>query len=214
MNDSIRTPLATSRRRRIVAVALTVVGGMVAVFAALQSLPAGRAGAAPGASLGDALWSTLRGEPTAADGRIVDGEEPSVFDDVPAVSKLDADLLAALRRAATDAEADGVDFSVTSGWRSPRYQERLLRDAVATYGSREEAARWVATPTTSAHVSGDAVDIGPYAALDWLVRYGADYGLCQIYGNEAWHYELRQEAAVEGCPPMYADPTEDPRMRR
>ena len=29
------------------------------------------------------------------------------------------------------------------------------------YGSEAEAARWVATPDTSAHVSGDAVDIGP-----------------------------------------------------
>ena len=81
------------------------------------------------------------------------------------------------------------------------------------YGSEEAAARWVATPTTSAHVWGDAVDLGPLDARAWLSRHGAKYGLCQIYRNERWHYELRPEAVDHGCPPMYADPTHDPRMR-
>jgi hypothetical protein len=43
---------------------------------------------------------------------------------------------------------------------------------------------------------------------------GAHYGLCQIYSNESWHYELRPEATSRGCPRMYADPTHDPRMQR
>ena len=77
----------------------------------------------------------------------------------------------------------------------------------------QEAARWVATPGRSAHVSGDAVDIGPAAAAAWLSEHGAAYGLCRIYANEPWHYELRPEAGADGCPPMYADPTQDPRMR-
>jgi hypothetical protein len=63
-------------------------------------------------------------------------------------------------------------------------------------------------------VSGDAVDIGPSGAAAWLAAHGAAYGLCQIYGNEPWHYELRPEAVADGCPPMYADPTQDPRMQR
>ena len=123
-------------------------------------------------------------------------------------------LLAALRRAAADAAADGVEIVVRSGWRSRGYQAKLFREAVAKYGSEQEAARWVATPDTSAHVSGDAVDIGPSAAAAWLSEHGAAYGLCQIYGNEPWHYELRPDAVALGCPPMYADPTEDPRMAR
>ena len=69
-------------------------------------------------------------------------------------------------------------------------------------------------PDTSAHVSGDAVDIGRLDAAAWLSEYGAEYGLCQIYGNEPWHYELRSEASDHGCPPMYADPTHDPRMQQ
>ena len=112
-----------------------------------------------------------------------------------------------------DAGDDGVAFRVNSGWRSARYQKHLLDEAVSTYGSRTEAARWVATPETSAHVSGDAVDLAPDAAF-WLSRHGADYGLCQTYRNEPWHYELRSTATDEACPRMYADPTRDPRMRR
>jgi zinc D-Ala-D-Ala carboxypeptidase len=151
-----------------------------------------------------------RGE---AAGAVPDGT--TVFDDeLPGVANLDSDLLGALRQAATDAAGDGVEFVVDSGWRSPEYQARLLREAIAKYGSEEEASRWVATPDTSAHVSGEAVDIGPAAAAAWLSEHGAEYGLCQIYGNEPWHYELRPDAIDHGCPSTYADPTHDPRMQQ
>jgi zinc D-Ala-D-Ala carboxypeptidase len=139
----------------------------------------------------------------------------TVFDDdVPGVANLDPALLRALRRAATDAAADGVEIVVNSGWRSAAYEDQLRREAVAKYGSEAEAARWVATGTTSPHVSGDAVDIGPANATAWLSAHGAEYGLCQIYGNEPWHYELRSKAIGHGCPAMYADPTRDPRMQQ
>ena len=147
-----------------------------------------------------------------ADGAVPDGT--TVFDDeVPGVANLDPDLLGALREAATDAADDGVEFFVDSGWRSPEYQDQLLREAISEYGSEEEAARWVATADTSPHVSGDAIDIGHSNATAWLSEHGAEYWLCQIYSNEPWHYELRPEAIDHGCPPMYADPTHDPRMR-
>ena len=74
-------------------------------------------------------------------------------------------------------------------------------EAVSKYGSEAEAARWVATPNTSAHVSGDAVDIGPSGAAAWLSEHGAAYGLCQIYGNEPWHYELRPEPSITAALP-------------
>jgi D-alanyl-D-alanine carboxypeptidase len=148
-----------------------------------------------------------------ADGSVPDGT--TVFDDeVPGVANLDSALLGALRQAATDAAADGVEFVVDSGWRSPAYQAQLFREAVSKYGSEQGAARWVATPDTSPHVSGDAVDIGPVHATPWLSAHGAAHGLCQIYGNEPWHYELRPDATAHGCPRMYADPTQDPRMQR
>ena len=151
-----------------------------------------------------------RGGLGEADGLLRDSA--SVHDETPAVANLDPRLLEALRRAATAAARDGIELRVTSGWRSPEYQEQLFRAAVAEYGSEDEAARWVATPSTSAHVSGDAVDIGPFDATAWLSEHGARYGLCQIYRNEPWHYELRREASGGRCPRMYADSTHDPRM--
>jgi len=141
-------------------------------------------------------------------------DETTVFDGgIPGVANLDPDLLRALRRAATAAAVDGVVLYVDSGWRSPAYQAQLLRQAIRKYGSEAEAARWVATPNTSAHVSGDAVDIGRSNATRWLSEHGAEFGLCQIYGNEPWHYELRPAAVDHGCPSTYADPTHDPRTQ-
>jgi LAS superfamily LD-carboxypeptidase LdcB len=185
---------------------------IAAIGAALgYQLPASSSSTAP--SPIDGPRGEHRGALGEADGAVPDGT--TVFDDeIPGVAKLAPALLGALRRAATDAAADGVEFYVNSGWRSPEYEEHLLQEAIAKYGSAKAAARWVATPSTSAHVSGDAVDIGHFDATAWLSKNGAEYGLCQIYSNEPWHYELRPEASDHGCPPMYADPTHDPRMHR
>ena len=111
---------------------------------------------------GDQGGATTRadGAVTEDDGVLPDGV--TLFDDqYPGVANLDPDLLQALREAATDARDDGIEFFVNSGWRSPEYQGQLFREAVSKYGSEEEAARWVATVDKSAHVSGDAIDIGP-----------------------------------------------------
>jgi len=146
-----------------------------------------------------------------AAGYVPDGV--TVFDDITAVTKLDPGLRAAVRKAATAAGDEGIVFYVNSGWRSREYQAQLLKDAVAQYGSEKEAARWVATPDTSPHVGGQAIDIGRSDAATWLSRHGAAYGLCQIYDNEPWHYELRPGAAAHGCPQRYADPAHDPRTQ-
>lgn len=160
-----------------------------------------------------ATTGRIRGALGEADGAVPGGT--TVFaEGVPAVANLDPALLGALRQAAKAAADEGVEFFVNGGWRSPEYQKRLRREAVSKYGSEEEAARWVATPGTSAHVSGNAVDIGPFDATAWLSEHGARYGLCQIYRNEPWHYELRPEAIDHGCPPMYPDPAHDPRMQQ
>jgi hypothetical protein len=198
------------RNRRIRVAGLLVMSAAIAAALGYQ-LPASSSSTA--ASPIDILRGEHRGALGEADGAVPD--RTTVFDDeIPGVANLDSDLLGALRQAATDAADDGVRFLVESGWRSPEYQNQLLREAVSEYGSEAQAARWVATPQTSAHVSGDAVDIGPSEAAAWLSTHGARHGLCRIYGNEPWHYELRPGASDRGCPPMYADPTHDPRMRR
>jgi zinc D-Ala-D-Ala carboxypeptidase len=205
-----RTTTPRIRIRRIRVAGLLVVIAAIAAALGYQSLASSSSTAA---SPVDVLRGEHRGALGEADGAVPDGT--TVFDnEVPGVANLDPALLGAVRQAATDAAGDGVEFFVDSGWRSPEYQQHLLQEAVSEYGSEEEAARWVATPHTSAHVSGDAVDIGPSGAAEWLSARGAEYGLCQIYGNEPWHYELRPEAIYHGCPPLYADPTHDPRMQR
>ncbi|HIW92688.1 MAG TPA: M15 family metallopeptidase [Candidatus Corynebacterium avicola] len=129
------------------------------------------------------------------------------------IDNLEPGLLEALQQATTDAEAQyGVTLNVNSGWRSEAYQQELLDDAVKEYGSIEEASRWVAPATTSSHVSGSAVDIGPVDSAQWLEDNGAAYGLCRTYANEGWHFEHFPEAATQGCPEMYADSSHDPRL--
>src|SRR5687768_5857602 len=220
---------APRTRSTLLAVLVVVGAALIGVFA-YQS-PASSSSAA--ASQLDVPGSEHHGAPGDAD-RVPDGplvprteqrralgeahgavpEGTTVFDDeIPGVANLNPDLLGALRHAATHAADDGVEFFVDSGWRSPQYQEQLLREAVWKYGSEGEAARWVATADTSAHVSGDAVDIGQLDAASWLSEHGARYGLCQVYGNEPWHWELRTGAIDHDCPPMYDDPTHDPRMQ-
>src|SRR5829696_2185610 len=124
--------------------------------------------------------------------------------DGAALDRLDPDLLDAVLEAARDAEDDGVRLRVTSGWRSRAHQVRLFAEAVERYGSEDEARRWVASPDASTHVSGDAVDIGPTDGATWLGRHGADYGLCQTYANETWHFELLTTPGG-ACPEMLVD---------
>jgi hypothetical protein len=217
---SVKRARATTRRIRIrrirVAGLLLVIAAIAAAALGFQSAASPSSTAAlpidvPRSERGG-LRREHRGPLGEADGAVPD--RTTVFAGIPAVANLDPALLAALRLAATDAADDGVELFVDGGWRSAEYQEHLLDEAVSKYGSEAEAARWVATPHTSAHVSGDAVDIGPSDATAWFSAHGAAYGLCQVYDNEPWHYELRPDAVVHGCPPMYADPTHDPRMQQ
>ena len=204
-----RTAAARPAAPGLLALCLALAAGAgIAVSVPEPAPPVPAVGSATGGSAEVAEDRTGPGE----DGSLPDGT--TVFDErYPGVANVDPDLRDALRRASADAAEDGVALSVNSGWRSRHHQDRLLAEAVARYGPRE-AARWVATADTSAHVSGDAVDVGPPGAAAWLAEHGGRYGLCRIYRNEPWHFELRPRAVGEGCPPEYADPTRDPRMRR
>ncbi len=144
-------------------------------------------GPAPGGeafSIGDSATDTIGGY-------LPDGRTLSPFDTTnPVIAWLDPQLLAAVRSAARSAKDDGVDVEVTSGWRTKGFQQRLFDDGVRTYGSAEAAEQFVASPEESRHVYGAAVDVAPVDADTWLIRNGSRFGLCQIYANEIWHFEL------------------------
>ena len=134
----------------------------------------------------------------------LDGRTVRIGSAEPAVTRLDPALLAALQAAVRVAAGDGIEVRVRSGWRSAAYQQELLDEAVVRYGSLEEASRWVASPDTSAHVTGDAVDVSATDAAYWMAEHGPEFGLCQSYANEIWHYELRTTPGGT-CPPPLPD---------
>ena len=118
-----------------------------------------------------------------------------------AIAHLDPALLRAIQGAATAAAAEGITMPITSGWRSPEFQQRLLDEAVQTYGSLAAARQYVQTPAMSKHVTGEAVDVGGTGADEWLIADGARFGLCRIYTNELWHFELATDANGN-CPAL------------
>lgn len=145
------------------------------------------------------------------DGYVAVGETIGLDDDLPAIANLDPALRAALESAAAAAAERGIAFRFTDAWRSERYQQQLFDDAVLQYGSEAEALRWVKPATESAHVVGRAVDVANADAMDWLTRWGAEYGLCQIYANEPWHYEYIDGVTGE-CPPQRPDSSDRDRQ--
>ena len=138
----------------------------------------------------------------AGDGSLPAGQTLTPFDiQNAAIYRLDPRLLAAVQNAATAAATDGITMTVTSGWRSAAFQQRLLDEGVQTYGSLAAAREYVQTPAESRHVTGEAVDIGGAGADRWLIANGPRFGLCQIYANESWHFELVADRGGN-CPPL------------
>ena len=50
-------------------------------------------------------------------------------------------------------------------------------------------------------MTGHAVDVGPLDAQFWLIERGAEWGLCQIYANERWHFEVATDPGGK-CPAL------------
>jgi zinc D-Ala-D-Ala carboxypeptidase len=143
--------------------------------------------------------------PSATDtigGYLPDNQMLNPFDVAnPVVGWLDPPLLTAVQNAARSAASDGIDLKITSGWRTKGFQQRLFDDAIRTYGDVGTAQQYVASPDTSRHVIGRAVDIGRTDADEWLMRNGSQFGLCQIFANEIWHFELAADKDGN-CPPL------------
>jgi len=117
---------------------------------------------------------------------------------------LEPRLEKAVDRAIEAARRHGLELYVTSGLRSVDEQAVLWAEALDTYGSAAEAARWVLPPERSTHVQGLAVDVGPADGAAWLGEHGSRWGLCQVYANEPWHFE-RVTANKGTCPAELPD---------
>ena len=127
-----------------------------------------------------------------ADGAVPDGA--TVFDDeIPAVANLDPDLLGPCATPRPMPPTTGSSSTSTAAG-----VRRRTRSSCFGGGRRVRVGRG------SSPVGGDAGDVCPRVggrgrrravrATAWLSEHGAAYGLCQIYDNEPWHYELRPEA--------------------
>ena len=193
--------MSTKRTRAVIG--LLLLGGLAAGAALVAGVS--RDGAAAGTPSWVAGSLNDTGSIGVDDGLVAEGESISPFaDDLPAIANLEPNLRAAMQAAARAAIADDIDFVVTSGWRSAAYQQSLLENAIIEYGSAEAAGEFVLSPEDSEHVTGEAVDIGRTDANSWLSQHGAEYGLCQIYANEMWHFELATSPGGE-CPPQLAN---------
>lgn len=190
-------------------IALAIVAAVISFgLAACSSVDSTGSATSEGSDYGtpSATQSNSSGQPRrkgaagADDGVLPDNASP--FDtSLPGVAKLDPKLLKAIQDAATAMELDGITMHLTTGWRSKQYQEELLKKAIKKYGSEAKAREFVSSPEESHHVTGNAVDVGPTDADDWLNRKGNRFGLCQTLSNEIWHFELVTTPGGD-CPPM------------
>ncbi|WP_210214290.1 M15 family metallopeptidase [Sinorhizobium meliloti] len=89
-------------------------------------------------------------------------------------------------------------LGVYSGARSVERQRELWQQALAKYGSVDEARRWVAPPGNSQHNHGNAADLSyngqslknaPANVVAWLHENANSYGLKFPLSNENWHIE-------------------------
>lgn len=180
MTTSNRHHRSAARRRAWFAATLAVVGG-----AAIWQLSGPLESALGLGGAGSTAASAPGAAPTAV-ATDVDPELQRRFDEARAA-----------------AAAEGVKLVVTSGWRSATDQQELVDSALARYGSAEEAHRWVLPPEQSSHVQGRALDVGYTDGALWLGERGRDFGLCQTYANEMWHFEMADADGV--CPEPHPD---------
>lgn len=82
------------------------------------------------------------------------------------------------------AKKDGVNITITSGFRSRAEQEKLY--AAYKNGTGNLAAK----PGTSNHESGDALDLGPPSAYAWLKQNAGQFGFKNKIASEPWHWSL------------------------
>jgi hypothetical protein len=109
------------------------------------------------------------------------------------------DVALAFDRMERAARADGVQLSITSGFRSDAEQAELWQ--------RNPDRRWVAPPGTSLHRYGTELDLGPSTAHDWLAVNAGRFHFVQRYSHEPWHYGYTLNARSTRRSPSGGDGT-------
>ena len=182
----------------LVAIPLLVMGAIGSVVIdGYRDAPATRSSAT------GPLPSAPDAHPGAAPGAEADGQAPTGPD--VGTDGLNPAVTRAITRAREAALAQGITIDIVSGYRTNATPQQLFDPAATKYGSRAAAPRWVLPPDKSAHVTGAAIDVGPYAAAQWLEKNGVSFGLCRRYANEYWHFELLAPAKGQPCPALEAN---------
>lgn len=127
--------------------------------------------------------------------------------------KVDERIYPALQKMFDDMRSVGIYPVVTSGYRTYEMQEKILNDKIKEFiqngysndKAKEMALKWVATPGTSEHELGLALDINSDGinssvsdVYNWLLNNSYKYGFVKRYpndkvditgiNNEPWHY--------------------------
>lgn len=139
---------------------------------------------------------------------------------VPGGEKVDERIYKPLMDMLKDAENDGLDPVIASGYRTDKEQERLFDKKVSEYCNQgysekdayELANMWVSVPGYSEHQLGLAVDINGsfYDIFLWLQENSYKYGFIFRYqgsktditgaAEEVWHYRY---VGIEAAAEMY-----------
>ena len=136
--------------------------------------------------------------------------------------QVDVRIYDSLMRMLSDGASEGYYMVVVEAYRTEAEQESLMDEKVSSYVdegypkiiAKQVAKSWVATPGTSEHQLGIAVDINPdyqksgREVYDWLAENAHEYGFILRYPedkvhitgiqNEPWHYRyVGEQAAAE-----------------
>lgn len=118
---------------------------------------------------------------------------------------LRSDVVTGWRAIEKAANADGVIVCLNDGKRSTAQQQAQYDEYLEQYGA-EVADQLVLPPDKSAHVTGNAIDVQPQAAYQWLQASKGSLGFCRIYDNEPWHFEYDVAYFTGGCPARLPKP--------
>lgn len=137
----------------------------------------------------------------------VDSDDDGIADDPGATdpSKLVGGARTAYQQAKQAMAAEGITMTLTSGKRSYEHQRDLFEKEVREKGSTAAARMRVLPPDESSHVDGNAIDIN-VAAQPWMKSKGRQFGWCQIYANEPWHFEYQASYKTGSCPALKPHP--------